>query len=160
MEETWKPNVTVAAVIERDGRYLLVEEESRDGLCLNQPAGHLEAGESLLDAVVRETLEETACRFTPDGLLGVYQVAVPTRTDTPVHYLRVAFCGSVGEPIAGRALDTGIVRALWMDCDEIASAEARHRSPLVMRCIEDHRSQRARGRLELFYCHPSTRVNP
>ena len=130
--DRWKPNVTVAAVIERDGRYLLVEEAGARGAVLNQPAGHLDPGESLLQAVVREVLEETAHVFTPTHLVGVY--LAPGKTT----YLRFAFAGSVEGPLPGRALDRGIVRALWLTPQTIAAEQARHRSSLVARCIADH----------------------
>src|SRR5579863_3484598 len=97
----WKPDVTVAALIERDGRYLLVEERIRGRMVFNQPAGHLEDGESLVDAVVRETLEETAWRFTPRWLLGIYQWRSPQGRST----LRFAFTGAVSDFDAGRSLD-------------------------------------------------------
>jgi NADH pyrophosphatase NudC (nudix superfamily) len=129
----FKPNVTVAAVIKRADRYLLVEEETADGLMLNQPAGHLEEGESLEEAVKREVLEETAHRFTPAGLIGVYQWRAPSGTT----YLRFAFAGEVGEAEVGRSLDAGIVRALWMTYAEIKAAQARLRTPAVLACIED-----------------------
>jgi 8-oxo-dGTP pyrophosphatase MutT (NUDIX family) len=138
--ERWKPNVTVAAVVERDGRYLLVEERAADGrLVLNNPAGHLDAGETLLQAVVREVLEETACVFTPTHLQGIH--LAPSGSGG-VTYLRFAFGGSVGEPLPGRALDDGIVRTLWLTRDEIAAQRERHRSALLMRCIDDHRAGR------------------
>jgi phosphatase NudJ len=137
LDTRWKPSVTVAAVIERGGRYLLVEEETRDGLRLNNPAGHLEAGESLLQAVVREVLEETACAFTLGHLVGVYLARRP-RGDGQITYLRFAFTGSVGEPEPGRALDQGIVRTLWLTPAEIEASRERHRSPLLLRCVQDH----------------------
>jgi 8-oxo-dGTP pyrophosphatase MutT (NUDIX family) len=138
----WKPSVTVAAVIERDGRFLLVEERTPEGVRLNQPAGHLDPGESLLEAVVREVLEETACRFTPTALLGVYmsrfmRSAQPGRGAQDVTYLRFAYCGTVGEPEPGRALDHGILRTLWMTADEIRAARSRHRSPALQRNVDD-----------------------
>ncbi|HET9822871.1 MAG TPA: NUDIX hydrolase [Burkholderiaceae bacterium] len=130
----WKPNVTVAAVIERDGRYLLVEETAVQGTVLNQPAGHLEAGETLVQAVVREVLEETAHAFTPTHLLGVYLAP------GEVTYLRFAFVGTVEGPLPGRALDAGIVRAAWLTPQAIAAERGRHRSALVARCIADHQA--------------------
>ena len=135
----WKPSVTVAAIIEHAGRFLLVEEETSEGLRLNNPAGHLDEGESLEQAMVREVLEETACAFTPHALVGVYlsRFHRPHQGDD-VTYLRVAFCGSVGEPQMGRALDQGIVRTLWLTPDELRASAWRHRSPLVMRCIDDY----------------------
>ncbi|MCB1887396.1 MAG: NUDIX hydrolase [Rhodocyclaceae bacterium] len=135
MERTWKPNVTVAAVVEREGRFLLVEEETSAGLRLNQPAGHLEPGESLIEAAVRETLEETAHEFLPESLVGIYQWPRP---DGELTYLRFAFGGTVGEALAGRTLDTGIVRAIWLSEDEIRASTERHRSPLVLQCVRDH----------------------
>ena len=131
----WKPNVTVAAIVERDGTFLLVEEETAEGIRYNQPAGHLESGESLLDAVARETLEETACRFTPTALIGVYQYH---QQGSGMTYLRFAFTGSLSEREPGRKLDTGIVRALWMPVAEIRASHARHRSPLLLSCIDDY----------------------
>lgn len=142
-DERWKPSVTVAAVIEEGGRFLLVEEETPEGLMLNNPAGHLDAGESPLEAVVRETLEETARDFVPEALLGLYLARFqrPARAED-VTYLRLAFCGPVGAQIAGRALDRGIVRTLWMTIEELRASQARQRSPLVLRCIEDYRAGR------------------
>jgi 8-oxo-dGTP pyrophosphatase MutT (NUDIX family) len=131
----WKPHVTVAAIVEREGRFLLIEEETDAGLRLNQPAGHLEPGESLVDAVRREALEETASAFEPRALLGVYHHEVPRSGAT---YVRFAFCGDAGEPIAGRALDAGIVRTLWLTPDEVRASASRHRTPLVARCVEDY----------------------
>lgn len=134
MDRDWKPNVTVAAVIERDGRFLLVEEETDEGLQFNQPAGHLEEGESLVQASVRETLEETAYRFEPEYLVGIYQWVRPQGDIT---YLRFAFGGRVGELVAGRVLDQGIVRAVWMTPEEMRATRDRHRSPLLLKCAED-----------------------
>ena len=136
-DERWKPGVTVAAVVEQGGRYLLVEERTREGLRLNNPAGHLEPGESLLQAVVREVLEETACAFAPSHLVGVYLARLP-RGDDEITYLRFAFTGTVSAPASGRVLDEGIVRALWLTPAEIQASQARHRSPLLWRCVQDH----------------------
>lgn len=139
----WKPSVTVAAVIERAGRYLLVEEHTSEGLRLNTPAGHLEPGESPQQGAVREALEETAHLFTPTHLLGVYLAASQDAQGVPTTWLRFAYCGTVGDPEPGRALDAGIVRALWMSPQEIEASQSRHRSPLVWRCVQDHlRGQR------------------
>jgi len=132
---TWKPNVTVAAIIEQDGKFLLVEEHTSQGLLFNQPAGHLEAGESLLAAVARETLEESACTFEPQHLTGVYHWHSPI---SEITYLRFAFCGRILAHHAERTLDEGIVRAAWMTPDEIRASAPRHRSPLVVRCMEDY----------------------
>jgi 8-oxo-dGTP pyrophosphatase MutT (NUDIX family) len=143
VNDRWRPNVTVAAVIERGGRFLLVEERAADGaLVLNNPAGHLDSGESLLDAVVREVLEETACAFMPTHLVGVYLARSRGRYaddgTEPVSYLRFAFAGHVGEPDASRVLDEPIVRTLWLTPAQIDAERARHRSPLLARCIVDH----------------------
>lgn len=141
--ELWKPNVTVAAVIEQDGRFLLVEEETVDGLRFNQPAGHLDAGESLVAACTRETLEETAYAFTPTELLGIYQWPRPrTNNEGDLTYLRFAFAGKVGACDTARQLDTGIVRAVWLTLAEIEASAERHRSPLVLQCIRDYLSGR------------------
>lgn len=140
-DDRWRPSVTVAAVIERDGRYLMVEETTAEGLKLNQPAGHLDPGESLQQAVVREALEETACHFVPQALLGVYLNRFQ-RPGLDVTYLRFAYVGTAGEPEPGRALDAPIVRTLWLTADEVRARLADHRSPLVMRCIDDHRAGR------------------
>ena len=135
----WRPSTTVAANIERDGRYLLVEEHTPEGLKLNNPAGHLDPGESPQQGVVREALEETARVFTPSALVGVYlsRFQRPT-TGEDVTYLRFAYCGTVGDELPGRTLDTGIVRTLWLTLDELRASRARHRSALVLQCIEDH----------------------
>ena len=134
MTHRWKPSVTVAAIIERNGRFLLVEEETVDGLRFNQPAGHLESGESLLCAVAREAMEETAHSFTPEYLVGVY---LWPRPQGDVTCLRFAFAGQAGKNDPARALDVGIVRAVWMTLEEIRATRARHRSPLVLQCVED-----------------------
>jgi 8-oxo-dGTP pyrophosphatase MutT (NUDIX family) len=152
MRTRWKPSVTVAAVIEREGRFLLVEEHTPEGLRLNNPAGHLDPGESLVDACRRETLEETAFSFTPTAMVGIYlsrfqRISRATteqeQATEDITYLRFAFCGSLGAFDASRALDTGIVRTLWLSADEIRQSSARHRSPLLVRCMEDYlRGQR------------------
>jgi 8-oxo-dGTP pyrophosphatase MutT (NUDIX family) len=130
----WKPHVTVAAVAERDGRFLMVEEETDEGIQFNQPAGHLERGETLIEAVVREALEETAYAFAPRFLLGIYHWSHPTKNLT---YLRFAFGGETAGRDAGRPLDAGILGARWLTADEIRAGAARHRSPMVLSCIED-----------------------
>ena len=139
MELIWKPNTTVAAVIERDGKFLLVEEDTDDGIRLNQPAGHLDEGESLLAACARETLEETAWHFVPKNLLGIYQWRRP---QGDVTYLRFAFSGVLGLHDADRVLDQGIRRALWLSFDEILASQLVHRSPLVLQCVNDYLAKR------------------
>jgi len=131
----WKPNVTVAAIIDRDGKFLLVEEHTSQGLLFNQPAGHLEANESLLAAVARETLEESAYEFEPQHLIGIYRWHSQAADTT---YLRFAFAGRVIAHYPERPLDEGIVRAVWMSPDEIRATQTRHRSPLILRCVEDY----------------------
>jgi ADP-ribose pyrophosphatase YjhB (NUDIX family) len=153
--ERFRPSVTVAAVIERDGHYLLVEEETPEGLMLNNPAGHLEQGEDPIEAVVREALEETMRAFEPEYFLGVYlaRFVRPARLED-VTYVRLAFGGNVGEEIAGRALDQGIRRTLWMTEAELAACEDRHRSPLVLQCVRDHAAGR-RLPLDTVFAHAS-----
>ncbi|MCU0814393.1 MAG: NUDIX hydrolase [Burkholderiaceae bacterium] len=151
----WSPSVTVAAIVEDVGRFLLVEEHTPEGLRLNNPAGHLDPAESPLQGVVREVLEETARTFTPTALLGVYLSRfVRPASGEDVTYLRFAFCGGVGEPEPGRRLDDGIVRTLWLTPDEVRASAARHRSPLVLRGLEDHLAGR-RYPLDLVTTDPS-----
>ena len=133
----WKPSVTVAAIIERDGLFLLVEEHTPEGLRLNNPAGHLDPGESPEQACAREALEETTFRFAPTALVGVYLNRFQ-RPGEDITYLRFAFCGDLGEAVPGRELDTGIVRTVWLSADEVRASTARHRSPLVLQCLEDY----------------------
>ena len=154
MSDIWKPSVTVAAIIERQGKFLLVEEETSDGVRFNQPAGHLDPGESLITAVSREALEETAHEFTPDALIGVYMSRyVSSRTKENVTYLRFAFSGPVGT-VHDRALDEGIIRALWMTVEEMRACEDKHRSPLVMQCVDDYLAGK-RQPLSMLFTHPS-----
>jgi 8-oxo-dGTP pyrophosphatase MutT (NUDIX family) len=133
----WKPNVTVAAIVEQAGQYLLVEEEpaTNSGVLLNQPAGHLDAGESIIQAVIRETLEETAYHFVPEYIVGIYQWHSNSNDTT---YVRFAFCGQVTHYDPTRTLDAGIIRAAWFDLAKINELASQHRSPLVMQCIKDH----------------------
>ncbi len=131
----WNPDVTVAAVVQREGRFLVVEERIDGRLVLNQPAGHLEDGETLLEAVIRETREETAWRLHPDALVGVYLWRNPVNARS---FLRFAFCGSVDDHRPEQALDTGIQRALWLSHEQLRVQPARLRSPLVLRCLEDY----------------------
>jgi 8-oxo-dGTP pyrophosphatase MutT (NUDIX family) len=141
-----KISVTVAAVIERDGRFLLVEEETAEGVRLNQPAGHLEPDESIVAGATRETLEETAYHFVPRALVGVYRWRYPV---TGVVYVRFAFAGDLGAHESGRTLDEGILRALWLTPEALRNQPERHRSPLVMQCVEDYLAGR-RYPLELL----------
>lgn len=177
----WKPSVTVAAVIEHEGRFLLVEEHTPEGTRLNQPAGHLEQGESPEQACVREVCEETARVFTPHSFLGVYlgrfqRSAVksanlndtvnrivplaeiinqnPADTMQDITYVRLAFCGSVSDEIAGASYDKEIIRTLWLTPDEIRQRIDVHRSPLVLQCIEDYLAHKAQP-LERVFTHAS-----
>jgi len=133
----WKPNVTVAAVIERDGKFLQIEEETSQGVRFNQPAGHLESNESIQAAVIRETLEESAYHFLPKHLIGIYRWH-STESDTT--YLRFAFSGELTGHEPNRSLDDGILQVVWMNPDELQSTQARHRSPLVLQCVKDYLS--------------------
>lgn len=131
------PAVTVASIVERGGRFLVVEEDTRTGRKLNQPAGHLECRESLPAAAARETLEETAWVVVPTALVGIYRWDAADNGST---YVRFAFAAEARRHDPARALDDGIVRALWLTYDEIVARRADHRSPLVLRCIEDYRA--------------------
>lgn len=146
MNQRWKPSVTVAAIAARDHQgqtqYLLVEEHTEQGLRLNNPAGHLEPGESPEAGAVREALEESACVFTPTFFLGVYLSRTTRIHGNDTTYVRLAFAGTVGEVDSTRQLDDGIVRTLWLTLHEVRESHARHRSPLVLRCIEDHAAGR------------------
>jgi ADP-ribose pyrophosphatase YjhB (NUDIX family) len=134
-----RPSLTVAAVIERGGQFLLVEEEDEGRMLFNQPAGHLEQYESLVEGCRREVLEESAWHFQPRALVGIYRWRKPdSATGDGVTYVRVAFCGDLGGHEPGRKLDTGIVRAVWLDPEEIRGLRERLRSPLVLRCMEDY----------------------
>jgi 8-oxo-dGTP pyrophosphatase MutT (NUDIX family) len=136
----WRPSVTVAAVIERDGRFLFVEEIANGRRVLNQPAGHLDAGESLAQAVAREVLEETAHRFVPAGLVGIYRWRYDKEDVT---FLRFAFHGRVDDVEAGRTLDKEIVGLAWLAPAELAARRAEHRSPLVEQCVADYLAGRS-----------------
>lgn len=131
----WKPDVTVAAVAEVDGKFLFVEERASGRVVINQPAGHLEDGETFLEAVVRETLEETAWRFQPQSLLGVYVWRPEHQQRT---FLRVAFAGVVSDHDASRPLDHGILRTRWLTRSQLAEPRLRLRSPLVTQCVDDY----------------------
>jgi 8-oxo-dGTP pyrophosphatase MutT (NUDIX family) len=130
------PRLTVAAVVEQDGRFLVVEERAQTGeLVINQPAGHVEHGESLLDAVIRETYEETAWRFTPEYLVGIYLWRHP---EGQLSYLRFCFTGSVSDHVPDSPLDEGIERTLWLSRGELQADRRRLRSPLVLSVIDDY----------------------
>ena len=143
MNTRWKPSATVAAIIEQDCKFLLVEEQTPEGLKLNNPAGHLDEGESLVEGCAREALEETTHAFRPTALVGVYMSRIqrPAQGEAEaedITYMRFAFCGELGTAQSHRQLDTGIVRTLWLTPDEVRASVSRHRSPLVLRCMEDY----------------------
>lgn len=152
--QRWTPHVTVASVIEQHGRYLLVMEDRRDGIKLNNPAGHLEPGESLVQACARETLEEAAYQFKPTALVGIYLHRFLSLNGQDKTYLRFAFCGELEEHIASRQLDTGIIQAVWMSYEEICLKKDMHRTPLLLQCIDDYRAGK-RFPLELITSNDS-----
>jgi 8-oxo-dGTP pyrophosphatase MutT (NUDIX family) len=131
----WNPEVTVAAIAEREGRFLVVEERISGRLVFNQPAGHLEDGETLIEAVIRETREETAWRFQPEALVGVYLWRNP---DNGRSFLRFTFCGRVDDHRPDQPLDAGIQRATWLSHEQLRAQPGRLRSPLVLRCLDDY----------------------
>ncbi len=133
----WKPNVTVAAIIERDNEFLMVEEHTSNGLAFNQPAGHLEKGEGLIDAIKREVNEETAWQFEPEGIVGIYLYPHP-QPDKDITYLRVCFHGHCHNLDENQPLDDGIVDAPWLSRDTLESERNRLRSPLILQCIDDY----------------------
>ncbi|MEC9407626.1 MAG: NUDIX hydrolase [Pseudomonadota bacterium] len=137
---SWHPHVTVAAVIERAGQFLLVEEQTRHGLQWNQPAGHWEPGETLLEAAIRETREEAAVAFQPTAIVGVYVWSRPDTTsdEDAATFLRVTFTGALVGDFPDQPLDEGIVRAHWATRDEIASQPDRLRSPMVLQAVDHH----------------------
>lgn len=157
MTQRWKPSVTVAAVIEQDGRFLLVEEHTPEGLRLNNPAGHMDPGESPAQGCSREVLEETAYAFTPTHMVGLYLSRLQRQRAgalEDITYLRFAYAGTLGAFDAQRTLDTGIERTVWLSADELRASRDRHRSPLVLQCMEDYlRGQRYP--LELVYADAS-----
>jgi len=131
----WKPHATVAAIIERDNKFLMVEELVQGELVINQPAGHLDPDESLIDAAIRETQEETAWQFIPEAVTGIYLWKHP---DNGESFLRVAFCGSCQNHQSEQALDEGILRAVWKTRDELVQEKNKLRSPMVIDCIDDY----------------------
>jgi 8-oxo-dGTP pyrophosphatase MutT (NUDIX family) len=143
---SWRPDLTVAAVVERNGRFLFVEERVGPRLVFNQPAGHVERGEHLIDAAIRETLEETAWTFVPRALVGVYMWDAPDRQRS---FLRIAFTGEVHSHDPNRKLDRGIARAIWLTRDELLARSDRLRSPMVLKCVDDYLAQK-RYPLELL----------
>ena len=137
VETVWKPHTTVAAICELDGKYLLVRENAAGRVVYNQPAGHLDPGETLVEAVIRETMEETRYPFTPRSLQGIYRYRPHPQSDKT--YLRFLFRGDVGDRIEGE-LDQDIIAAEWLSYEQVISCRAQHRSPMVMQCIDDFRN--------------------
>ncbi len=133
----FKPEITVATILERDGRFLLVEEETERGILLNQPAGHLEVNESIQDAAVRETLEETACRIVPDALVGIYLLQYTLDGGKKTSFLRFAFSGTIVSEL-DQPLDPDILRTVWMSYEEMVACRHRHRSKLVLQSVDDY----------------------
>lgn len=131
----WKPNTVVAAILERDGRFLFVEEMADGRAVYNQPAGHLDPGETLLEAVARETREEAGWDIAPEGLVGIYLIA-PAGTD--ITYLRFCFHARLLQHDPNRPLDKEILRTVWLTRAELAAQRDKHRSPLVLRCVDDY----------------------
>ena len=131
----WKPHATVAAIIEHNNKFLMVEELIQGEAVYNQPAGHLEPGESLIDAVIRETQEETAWQFIPEAVTGVYLWKHPDNGET---FLRVAVCGSCKNHNAQQPLDTGVIQAVWLSRHELLSEPDKLRTPMVINCIDDY----------------------
>ncbi|MDH4396703.1 MAG: NUDIX hydrolase [Limnobacter sp.] len=165
MSEVWKPSVTVAAIVEKDGKYLIVEEHTTDGIKLNQPAGHLDPGEAPENGAARECLEESAWVVKPVALLGVYLSRyTSSRTNEDITYLRFAFVAEAVEEKIGQALDDGIIQVKWLSYDELKACEDQHRSPLVLRCVEDLRAYKAGIKpitpLSNVYTHPSVTNGP
>jgi 8-oxo-dGTP pyrophosphatase MutT (NUDIX family) len=152
----WSPHVVVACVVERDGRFLMVEERINGTLMLNQPAGHWEHGETLVEGAVRETLEESGWDVRPTHLLGLYHYDPP---GLGYGFLRVAFVAEALREHVGRELDHGIERVLWLSRDELVATRARHRGPMVVSCVDDYLAGR-RLPLELIAHLNETRPAP
>ncbi len=134
-KNSWQPDVTVASVCEKNGRFLIVEERAKSTgeIVFNQPAGHLEDGESLIDAVIRETREETCRHFTPTQLIGLYRL----RIDGNKTYIRYTFCGDISDKDDSLTLDPDILNTHWKSYEEL-QAEPALRSALVLTCVEDY----------------------
>ena len=131
----WKPHATVAAIVERDNKFLMVEELIHGDKVFNQPAGHLDPDETLIDAVKRETLEETAWHFEPQAITGIYLWKHP---DNGESFLRIAFSGTCHDHDPEQSLDDGILQAVWKSRDELIEQQQRLRSPMVLNCIDDY----------------------
>lgn len=148
------PHVTVAAIIERDGKFLLVEENTSAGLKLNMPAGHLEAGESLAQAVMREVLEETAYHFEPEALVGIYLASSPDKDGALTAWLRFTFMGRIKGEQLDQPLDDGIVRTVWMSTDEVLASAQHHRSAMIVASVRDYLAGQ-RHSMDVLHTDPS-----
>lgn len=135
MNERWAPRVTVAAVIEQDGKFLFVEEHDEHRTVINQPAGHWDKGESIVDAVIREVREETTLKFSPQGIVGIYHLEL---FEKDVTYLRVCYFGSVTSFSLPPQRDPVIIATVWLSDAELRANRLRWRSPLVGRCVDDY----------------------
>lgn len=148
---TWKPNATVATIVEDNGKFLFVEEYSNGELVINQPAGHIENHESILEAAKRETLEETGYRVELSHLIGLYTYTAPHNGNT---YYRFCFSATISEKLQNPTIDPDIENVAWLSYEEIAQQTDRHRSPLVLKCLDDYIAG-TRFPLELIYEHPT-----
>lgn len=131
----WKPNTTVAAIVQRGDKFLLVEEAADEYIVYNQPAGHLEKNETLLEAIQREVMEETAYEFIPESVVGLYLYPNP---HIDIIYFRVCFQGRCGQHFPERSLDDGIIRTVWFNREELEQQREKLRSPMVLNCIDDY----------------------
>ncbi len=153
-DKLWRTAVTVASIIEQDNKFLLIEEQTRDGLLINQPSGHLEANESPLEASIRETREETSFEFIPQNFLGVYLCQALSKKDSShVTYVRLAFSGIVGK-FYNQPLDKGIENIFWLNYEQILENQHKLRTPLVLRCINDYLKNKNLP-LDSIYSHES-----
>ena len=148
---TWKPNATVATIIERDGQFLMVEEIDNQELVINQPAGHIEDNESIIEAALRETLEETGYSVTIQHLIGIYTYLAPNGNT----YYRFCFSGEILEQVENATIDADIENVVWLSADDIEAQNKRHRSPLVIQCLQDYLNNK-RFPLDLIYEHPKS----
>jgi len=154
MSKKWRTSVTVASIIEKDNKYLLIEEQTRDGILINQPSGHLEPNESPLQASIRETKEETSFEFIPQHFLGVYLCQAVSQKDlSNVTYVRLAFSGYVSK-FYNEPLDEGIICTHWLSYEQILDNQAKLRTPLVLQCINDYRAKKLHS-LDSIYSHES-----
>ncbi|MDX1668546.1 MAG: NUDIX hydrolase [Limnobacter sp.] len=165
MSEVWKPSVTVAAIVEDQGKFLIIEERTTDGIKLNQPAGHLDPGESPESGAIRECMEESAWKIEPTGMIGVYLSRyTSTRTGHDVTYLRFAFAAKPVQHVETATLDKEILKVHWFTFEELKNNVDQHRSPLVLKCVEDYLAiqlgKKVMTPLDQVYTHPSVINGP